>query len=845
MRNTVLLFIFTSFAFASALQAQPITKSSYDRMISTAEECLAEKDYYNAADWYEKAYEEQPDRSLLPKLAELHYKLRNYRQAERWYRTLLRRDPDNEYMQHRFEYGRVLKMNGKYLESIDELQQFVAWTDDPAQKKLAQNELTGAEMAQELSSGSQGVTMQAAGRNINGGQSEYSPVYGPGGSELYFAKFDGDEVILLGEDNQDYHAKVYRSTREEGGEWGKPEALDENINRPGVHTPNVSFSPDGRYMYLSRVVAQGNEIFQSKLYISVSGEGWSSANAIQGLDNDGNYKHPAAGELFGDQVLFFVSDMDGGYGGLDIYYATIEGEGIVGEAVNLGPTINTAADEITPFYRDGTLYFSSTGHPGIGGYDIFFSTWDGASWSEPVNMGTGYNTSLDDRFFSLDAEGYKGFMTSNREGGGRSAFGRTCCDNIFEFEIAKLYADLVVGVFDNERKPLLGGTTFLVTVENEQDVDSKAQTQENGNRFDYGLELEKAYKVVAKKEGYYPDSVTFNTVGITESKTFTHRFFLKPLPPPEPEYDTITIEEAIVLENILYDFDDDKILPAAESDLQVVHDLMTQYPDMVIELSSHTDNRGIDAYNERLSQRRAESARTWLIEKGIDGERIKAVGYGEKAPQTVSAKVANLYPYLREGDVMTVGYIDSLASEEQQEVAHQINRRTEFKIIKGPTSITIRRASLRKKEANDRNSNIGADTRDDTVTISELSNLYGLKDLKGVPILQFEEREIDFGMVKKGEKREHIYRFTNKGDTAAVISIISACECTTTDYSKRTIEPGETGEIFVEFDSSEKDYAETIDITIILENEFLDTRLATPQKVPVMEQIRYDFDIEK
>ena len=273
------------------------------------------------------------------------------------------------------------------------------------------------------------------------------------------------------------------------------------------------------------------------------------------------------------------------------------------------------------------------------------------------------------------------------EGGGRSAFGRTCCDNVFEFEIAKLYADLVVGVFDNGRKPLLGATTTLVTIESDLDVDKNPQTQENGNRFDFSLDLEKAYKVVATKEGYYPDSVTFNTVGIIESKTFTHRFFLKPIPPPEPEFDTITIEEAIVLENILYDFDDDKILPAAEEDLQVVYELMNEYPNMVIELRSHTDNRGNDAYNERLSHRRAESARNWLIEKGVDGARIRAVGYGENVPQTVSNKVAFDHPFLYVGDVLTPVYIDSLVTEEQKEVAHQINRRTEFKIVEGPTSI--------------------------------------------------------------------------------------------------------------------------------------------------------------
>lgn len=841
MRKLFLLFLFAISAAFTTLEAQPITKSSYDKMIATAKECLEKKDYYNAIEWYEKAHEEQEERSLIPTIAEMHYKLRNYRQAERWYRTLLRRDPKDEYIEHRFNYARALKMNGKYQEAIDELQQFIPWTEDPVQKTLAQNELTGAEMAQELSSGAQGVTMEALGKNINGGLSEYSPVFGSDGDELYFAKFDGDDVILIGDDNTDYHAKIYRSKRDDKGKWEKPTPLNEDVNRPGVHTTNVAFSPDGRYMYLTRTVTEGNEVFQSKIYYSVRSEDWGAAREVEGL-GDFNAKHPMPGELFGERVLFFVSDMDGGEGGWDLYYAPIEGEGEVGEAVNLGSTINTLADEITPFYRDGTLYFSTTGHPGIGGYDVFFTTWDGSKWSEPTNMGTGYNTSLDDRFLSLDAEGYKGLIASNREGGGRSAFGRTCCDNIFEFSIAKLYADLVVGIFDNDKKPLLNGTVFLVETQNETDNKAESQTQENGNRFDFGLSLEKPYKVVARREGYYPDSITFNTVGITESKTFTHRFFLNPMP-REPEYDTITIEEAIVLENILYDFNDDKILTAAEADLQVVLELMNEYPDMIIELSSHTDYRGNDAYNEKLSQRRADSAREWLLKKKVDENRIKAVGYGENAPQTVSAKVADQFPYLREGDVLTPSYIDSLVTEEQQEAAHQINRRTEFKILEGPTSIIIKSTRLRKNPENDRESNIGAEP--DTLTISELSNLYGLKNIKGVPILKFDTRMVDFGKVKKGDKREYVYEFTNAGDVDAVISIISACDCTTSDYSKRTIKPGEKGEIFILFDSSEKDHPETIDVDIILENEFIDTRLAKPDKMPVIERIQYKFEIEK
>ena len=480
----------------------------------------------------------------------------------------------------------------------------------------------------------------------------------------------------------------------------------------------------------------------------------------------------------------------------------------------------------------------------MGGYDLFYSVWDGTKWSDPANMGKGFNTHVDDKALFMSEDGYTGFLTSNREGG-RSTHGKTCCDDIYSFAIAKLYADLVAGVFDEKKQVLKGATVELVQVVNDQRGKADAKTNDNGNRFDFGLELENAYMLVASKEGYFPDSVTFNTVGLEESKTYQERFFLKakPVPPPEPEYDTITIEEAFVLENILYDFDSDRIKEEAESDLQVVFELMNEYPNMKIELSSHTDYRGDDAYNEDLSQRRAESARRWLIRKGIPRNRIEAKGYGENKPQTVSNKTAFRHELLDEGDLLTKGYIDSLSDNTAMEAAHDLNRRTEFKIIEGPTSITIKRTRLKKnnkKPAPRRNAlpkRTTSKNATDTLKINRLSSLYGKNINKGVPIMRFKERMVDFGKVPKGEKRYHIFEFTNEGDTDLIIANHIACECTTVDYSLRPVKPGETGEIDVTFDSTEKDGEEIITFDLFLEN----TIPGTPE--PIIEKLQYKFEV--
>jgi len=624
----------------------------------------------------------------------------------------------------------------------------------------------------------------------------------------------------------------------EKGGFGKPTVLDTKVNRPGFHNVNLNFSPDGNRLFFTRATLEGNVMSDGKIYMSVGGDGaWGAANEVKGVNGDYISKDPAVGELFGKEVLFFASNMPGGKGGFDLYYAPLVSEGVYGDPVNLGAKINSIGDEETPFYNNGTLYFATNGHPGFGGLDIFFTLWNGTEWSEPANLGNAYNTSVDDHSLALDAEGYKGVLTSNREGG-RSVESKTCCDDIYTFTIPRRVVDLKVNTFDDARKGLAGVTVQVIQA---KDNKTNSQTNAKGNVFGFEIDFDNSYQIIGTKEGYFPDTAQINTVGLKESKSFLERLYLKamPKPPAEPEFDTITLEKAIVLENILYDFDDDRIKAESEPDLQVVYELMTEYPDMVIELSSHTDNRGNDTYNKDLSQRRADSARRWLVRKGVNRERIQTVGSGETVPKTVTAKQATQYDFLKEGDVLTPDYIEKLASEEQKEVAHAINRRTEFKIVKGPTSIIIKSARLRKQTTTKPAPNKNELIRMDTLKISELSSLHGKKSVQGLPIMDFKTRSTDFGKVKKGEKRSYSFEFTNRGEAPLKIDLVSACECTTTDWTRGEIKPGGKGKIDIVFDSASKDEAETIELEIFLEQKEPDTGY------PIIERLQYKFDIEK
>lgn len=695
---------------AGWLQAQPLNRATYATMIATAEEQEQKKDFYNAIEWYEKAYEENDsDKDLAIKLGYLNFEVRDYSRAERWFSRALRRDKKNNYTEAIFEYARALKMNEKYDEAIKQFELYIAEGADPIKKEIAKNEITGCEFGKVAMD--KEVTISNAGKSVNTKYSEYSAFLAPDGQTMYYASFQTDEVILVDGKNEDYHAKILTSSRTDQG-WGEPADLGQTINRPGYHNSNVTLSPDGSRMYFTRQLLDGNVLTESKLYMSErTGSTWGPANKVTTINGEYLVQHPAVGELFGNEVLFFTSNMEGGQGGLDIYYATYKGGDQYADPVNLGPKINTVANEVTPFYLDGTLYFSSDGHPGIGGYDIFYTTWNGAFWSEPKNMGKGYNSSVDDRYFMLEKEGYYGFLVSNRPGT-RSVKSKTCCDDIWNVNHKVIVADLLTAAYEEETNiPLTESTIELIDMTDDKMGDSKKQTTPDGKPLSFALELDKAYMLIANRENYYPDTVEFNTVGLLDSKTFEIPLFLK----PAPVYKTFTREEPILLSNIYYDFDDDKILPDAETDLNLILELLSEYPDMVIELSSHTDARGEEAYNRNLSQRRAESARRWLLNKEeIPRRRIQAVGYGESKPNTVSAALAAKHDFLNEGDVLTEEFIEALETEEQKEIAHQINRRTEFQIIEGPTSIRIEETRLIrigdkeleedvKEESNDKN----------------------------------------------------------------------------------------------------------------------------------------------
>ena len=758
--NTVVFAMVLTSAFS-----QPLTTLPYEMNLEIAEEEFEKGEYLNAIEYYEKCYKQQKTADVALTVAYMQYKLRNFKRAENWYKRVMEKDEDDFFVDERYAYGNTLKAMGEYDRAALQYNRLIAKSSNEELKSLSRLALDGMRMTVEPNPD---VVVALAEGGINSGSQEYSPVQYDAGT-LYFGSFQRRKEIVLDGEEKDYHAKIYKAEVTDEG-FNKPEELSGIINRDGYHTANLTFSRDKRTMYFTRQLIQHNTLLSSTIFsASQTDDGWKSATPLPSVNGDHIAKHPAIGELFGEEVLFFVSDMEGGLGGFDLYYSEING-GELSAPVNLGDKINSAGDDVTPFYRDGKLYFSTDGKPSLGGLDIYMSEWNGEEWSDPTNLGTGYNSTCDDLYFSISDEDTKGYLVSNRPDDKKKALkSKTCCDDIYVFDQRRILIDLLVGVGDENEKPLNGATVSLYDLTAESSPET--QTKKDEYRFNYDLTGEHQYKIITSKDGYISDTSDFNTYGIMDTYTVRKKVILKQLAPPEPEeeYETVVINQEIRLNNIYYDFDKWDILPESEEDLSVILQLMFDYPDMVIELSSHTDSRGFKKYNQELSQKRANSAKDWLVGREVGEERIKAVGYGE-------SQILN----------------DCVDGRRCSEDEHRFNRRTQFKIIEGPQSIQINKKVLRKR----------------------VKSFFKERPKQAVPVITFDTAYFDLGNMVAGDKQELVYNFTNTGDAPLKIDLVTACKCTATDWPQHEIKPGERATIKAVFDSTgmKGEYNKTIDI---------------------------------
>jgi len=688
MKKLHILFLFIAAFGFQQLAAQPMTIDK----LKSAEKELAKKEYYTALEWYLEAYEDGEDNiqdniDVVHNIAMLYAQLRNWKKAASWYKKLMKEDKNSKYPNAGYYLGYAQKINGKYDAAIATLDAFLAASGDETMKKMASIQKAGADLGKSLPDANPEITVEnKSTRNFSSAYTEWSPLYiSP--TEMYYTGLKAEKVLYETGSADDF-SKLYKSSLT-GKKWSAGEVVGgTTINLKGAHTGNVTMSDDGNYLYFTRCIYKGNELSDCKIYVSKKEGGtWGEAQKLDGI-NDSKYtsKQPSFGKVNGKNAIFFASNMPGGEGGTDLYVSVMKSPTSVEPAISLGKEVNTIGDDETPFYKDDVLYFSSNGQPGLGGYDLFSAEQTGVNWSGVENMGKSFNTAADELYFTLDKEGYHGFLVSNRKGtkkiGGESTFDKKdnwgkSGDDIYQVTIEKpVLADLDVRVFDKQNRPVKG-----VTISVKEVVGSAAQEKTNprGNKFAFPLGIEKEYQITATRGCYDSETVTLSTKDLKESKTFVTEFVLNEVPPTiekktDVKKDVITTGTPIVLDNLFFDLGRDNIRPDAEPSLIKVLNIMNQNPTIVIELSSHTDSRGSDAANQALSQRRATSSKAWLVKRGVEDDRIVAVGKGEKELRNQCA--------------------DGVKCSEDE---HQLNRRTEFKITAGPTSIQIEKTRLKKK----------------------------------------------------------------------------------------------------------------------------------------------------
>lgn len=628
--------------------------------LSEADAQFQRGEYYDASVTYKKVYNKLRKKEERPQRGEVAFKMgRCYRllnmsaRASAAFQNALRYEyPDST---THFMLAQALHADGKYAAALRSYDKYLEFCPDDS---LAINCAEGCRTAQEIRArGSRYVVKQA--KLFNSRRADFCPMYlGADCDQIYYTstteKATGDKKSeITGMKNAD----VFFSKKNEKGEWERPEPVEGELNTEfdeGI----VAFSPDAQTMYLTKARRELNAPTSVEIYTSTRSDAkWSAPVKFEiTADTLSTFGHPAVSP--DGEYLYFVSDMPGGYGGKDIWRISLKER--QGSLVNLGPDINTEGNDDFPYVRsDGSLYFSSDGHPGMGGLDIFRAkaVGDPADLRWKVeNMGFPINSAGDD-FGITFGKGEDGFFSSNR-GDARGY------DHIYSFEYDPVRITIEGLVMDKDEEPVKNAIIRIVG----NDGSNQKEVARNDGSFSFALQRGVKYVMLAGAKGYLNQKQEFASDSTMEDANYWVEFILPSISKPS------------VVENIFYDYDKADLRPESKTALNELIAVLHDNPNVTIEMASHTDRWGSDAYNINLSERRAKSVVDYLVENGISRDRLQPHGYGKSRPKTVTKRIARLYPQFKEGDILTEEFIKTL-SEEDQQAADQINRRTEFSVL--------------------------------------------------------------------------------------------------------------------------------------------------------------------
>lgn len=646
--STLLIFLLTIFQ-----------SCGWESSVKKGNQSYALGEYYDAARYYKKAYssispkERKKRAEIAYKMADC-YRLTNYAiRAKAAYQNAIRYKYADSIVYYYLAESQ--RKTGDYKNAEINYKLYLSYKPD---NLIAQNGLKSCLLAPEWK--------KNPTRNIvrkfpvfSSNHCDYSPMYaGNENSIIYFTSTrDKSKGNNLNGITGMKSADIFVAKKNEKKIWQLPEVIDSDINSE-FEDGSCCFTADGKTMYFTRCRIEPNSPVYAEIYVSQrSGANWSTPQkCIITKDSLSSVAHPAIAP--DGKYLYFTSDMPGGYGGKDIWRVPVTNSGF-GAVENLGDIINTPGDEMFPTIdENGDLYFSSDGHPGMGGLDIFRAQQNKSKEWSIENLKSPINSSSDDFGMTFEPRQRRGFLSSNRD----DAHG---WDHIYSFEFPKLTYTATGWVFDKEGDPL---PESIVSIVGKDGTNIKVSVKGDGS-FTQEVRRGETYVMLASCHGYMNFKQELTTDTINENKEY------------ELEFPLASISRPVLIDNIFYDFNKASLTNESTKALDELIKLLNDNPNVTIELGAHCDYKGSDLYNEKLSQLRAESVVNYLIAGGIEKDRLTAKGYGKSQPKTINKRLAKKYSFYKEGDVLTEEYIRKL-TKEQQQVSNSLNRRTEFKVIR-------------------------------------------------------------------------------------------------------------------------------------------------------------------
>ena len=641
-----------------------LTGCGADQALKKGDKFYAMGEYFDAANQYKKAYSQTPakerqqrgQRAL--KMAECYRRINYTQKAIAAYNNAIRYKQTDS-MTYLYLAQQLMK-NAQYKEAEKQFQTALDSMGNNASTELRTLATTGLRSAQKAPGWKkEGSDYTIKRENLfNSRRADYSPVLGGEDNDrLFFTstrnQAKGDELSgITGTKNAD----IFYSQKDDKGKWQRPEVIDTELNTDWDEGA-CCLSPDGRTMYLTQCKTDPDyPRFATIVTSQRSDAAWSKATELK-MTNDtlSTFAHPAVSP--DGQWLYFVSDMPGGMGGYDIWRVRLTTNG-VGGVENVGAPINTAGDEKFPTFRpNGDLYFSSDGHEGMGGLDIYIAKPNSNGW-RIEHPGFPLNSQGDD--FGMTFEGMKnqGFFSSNR-GDGKG------WDHIYSFYNPEIIQTVKGWVYEQDGYELTQAVVYMV---GNDGTNMKLSVKGDGS-FTQEIKAGVDYVLLGTCKGFLNHQEHIKVEPVKKSEEYVLQFPLASITAP------------VLIDNIFYDFDKATLRPESASALDELVVLLKENPNVTIELSAHTDYKGSAEYNKRLSQRRAESVVKYLTEHGVENERLTPVGYGKEMPKMIRKKVAERYPFLKENDVLTEEYVKTLKDDEQEQ-CNQLNRRTEFRVLR-------------------------------------------------------------------------------------------------------------------------------------------------------------------